>query len=184
MRAELDTIEVSREHGLVSFRLNREFRFSLTALLLRINISRTAKQIPVSNSNMKISRKFQLGHRGFTLIELLVVIAIISILASLLLPALTRSKEQAKLTQCLGNLRQIGVGVALYTHDHERFPPATSFDPKTKLIKYNNYALGGKDARGALANRYFERKSRLLYPYLPAAEVFRCGADKGQLRIC
>ena len=133
---------------------------------------------------MKISRKFQPGHRGFTLIELLVVIAIIAILAALLLPALARSKEQAKLTKCLSNLRQIGIGMALYTHDYERFPPSTSYDPTNKLTKYNNYTLGGKDARGAFAARYFERKSRLLYPYLTEAEVFRCSADNGQLRIC
>ena len=133
---------------------------------------------------MQISRNFQPGHRGFTLIELLVVIAIISILAALLLPALARSKEQAKLTRCLSNLRQIGIGMALYTHDYERFPPSDSYDPKTKLTKFNNYTLGGKDARGALADRYFERKSRLLYPYLTEAEVFRCSADKGQLRLC
>ena len=133
---------------------------------------------------MKISRNFQPGHRGFTLIELLVVIAIIGILAALLLPALARSKEQAKLTRCLSNLRQISIGIVLYTHDYERFPPSASYDPKTKLTKFNNYTLGGKDARGYLADRYFERKSRLLYPYLREPEVFRCSADKGQLRLC
>lgn len=63
---------------------------------------------------------------GFTLIELLVVIAVIAILAALLLPALAKAKYSAKNAQCRNNLRQISLGVALYTSTHGAFPPYTS----------------------------------------------------------
>jgi prepilin-type N-terminal cleavage/methylation domain-containing protein len=78
---------------------------------------------------------------GFTLVELLVVIAIVSILAALLLPVASAAKKRAQRTTCLNNLRQINLGVRMYSDDSSDASPSPGSAAATTnvLTLYSGY---------------------------------------------
>lgn len=134
---------------------------------------------------------------GFTLLELLVVIAILAILATLLLPALAAAKQAGQRAVCLSNLRQIGLAIHSYAHDHEgkipygpKAPPFTSpanFYPSTgaptSLLSLQN---GTPVALGLLMQEYVAKAPKVLFcpgsdqPVETDAELAKVGTTQAQ----
>jgi len=131
---------------------------------------------------------------GFTLIELLVVIAIIGILASLLLPVLTRAKQRAQAAQCISNQKQLTLGWIMYSSDNasrlvpngdETSQPISPTDPSALPGGANSqWCPGRQDLATQLTPGvvndlgYAWMKVGLLFPYVNNFRVYLCPADR------
>ncbi len=113
------------------------------------------------------------GQKGFTLVELLVVIAIIGILAALLMPALSKAKNQAGKVTDLNNLKQIMVAVHLYATDNSDVLPSANWDAGGGNLPGWLYTPGGA------VN--FDPTTGQLWPILKSAKIFLCPSDNPQL---
>jgi prepilin-type N-terminal cleavage/methylation domain-containing protein/prepilin-type processing-associated H-X9-DG protein len=104
--------------------------------------------------------------RGFTLIELLVVIAIIAIVAAILFPVFARSREKARQTSCLSNIKQLGLAWLQYAQDYDGDTVPVQIGPVASYVLPN-----GATATGDV---YWPA---LLFPYSRNTQVYNCPSN-------
>lgn len=121
--------------------------------------------------------RYRNRNAGFTLIELLVVIAIVLILAAILFPVFARTRENARRTSCLSNLKQIGLGMMQYTQDYdERYALITWRDSPQRL--QTNTSMPGRkywvNGNEGYASGYLVTWMDIIYPYVRSTPLFKC----------
>ncbi|EDM25630.1 hypothetical protein LNTAR_25090 [Lentisphaera araneosa HTCC2155] len=114
----------------------------------------------------------------FTLIELLVIVAIIGILASLLLPALSKARETAKSASCINTMKQLGISFIMFTDDNDSYMPTSNHGYEGR-VTWDDH-LAGYDGRESLsgAAKHGATFPKTIYGD-DYAQAYTCASDPG-----
>ena len=115
-------------------------------------------------------KRVRLRRLGFTLIELLVVIAIIAILASMLLPALSKAKAKATMIKCVSNLKQLQLAWHMYADDNND-------NVVRNFLQNTNAWIGGDVSSGPGWTNVLDIRNGKLFPYNTSEAIYRCPSD-------
>ena len=134
-----------------------------------------------------------MSRRAFTLIELLVVVSIIALLASLLLPGLTKAKQRTQAIGCMNNVKQLQLASLLYAGDNSDYLPPNypdAFLPERPnpswvvgYMIYEAFGIYNNPGQSTNVNNLLTNRTGSIGPYSRSALIYKCPGDRSYVEV-
>jgi prepilin-type N-terminal cleavage/methylation domain-containing protein/prepilin-type processing-associated H-X9-DG protein len=149
---------------------------------MNLETNSTRKQTAPNQEPLNRMQLPRTCHKGFTLTELLVVIAIIAVLTTLLLPGHAKSREQAQALTCMGNNKQLVLGMMMYANDSQGLLPPNGDDDLDGVYWINGNMQVVPDSwdRRNLTNSAYNKLARYTGSN---TDIYRCPADQTTVSV-